>query len=60
MNNLLDTLAVSCFIYTSKVEILLNMNNLLVPTIFNPLVGTSETIRLLNKDINLNSYPFCK
>ena len=55
MNNLLDTLAVSCIISTSKVKILLNMNNPQVTKAFNTLVGTSEAIRLLNKDINLKS-----
>ncbi|BDI12834.1 hypothetical protein (mitochondrion) [Phanerochaete sordida] len=40
---------------TSKVKILLNMNNPQVTKAFNTLVGTSEAIRLLNKDINLNS-----
>jgi hypothetical protein len=52
MNNLLDTLAVSCIFCTSKVKILLNMNNPQVTKAFNTLVGTSEAIRLLNKDIN--------
>ena len=55
MNNLLDTLAVSCIICTSKVKILLNMNNPQVTKAFNTLVGTSEAIRLLNKDINLSA-----
>ena len=31
------------------------MNNPQVTKAFNTLVGTSEAIRLLNKDINLNS-----
>ena len=48
MNNLLDTLAVSCIICTSKVKILLNMNNPQVTKAFNTLVGTSEAICLLN------------
>ena len=55
MNNLLDTLAVSCIFCTSKVKNLLNMNNPQVTKAFNTLVRTSEAIRLLNKDNNLNS-----
>jgi hypothetical protein len=39
--------------YTSKVKILLKMNNPQVTKAFNSLVGTSEAIRLLS--INSNS-----
>ena len=48
MNNLLDTLSVSCIICTVKVKNLLNMNNSQVTKAYNSLVGTSEAIRLLN------------
>ena len=51
INNLLDTLSVSCIICTSNVKILLNMNNPQVTKAFNSLVGTSEAIRLLNLNI---------
>jgi LAGLIDADG endonuclease len=54
INNLLDTLSVSYIICTSKVKILLNMNNSQVTKAFNSLVGTSEAIRLLN--INARHY----
>jgi hypothetical protein len=46
--NLLDTLRLSCFLGTSKVKNLLNMNNPQVTKAFNSQVGTSEAIRLLN------------
>jgi hypothetical protein len=52
--NLSDTLNVSCILYTSKVKILLNMNNPQVTKAFNSQVGTSEAIRLLN--INNNCF----
>lgn len=48
---LLGTLAVSYIFYTSKVKILLNYDNPQVTNAFNTLVGTSEAIRLLNKNI---------
>ena len=52
MNNLLDTLSVSCrYAGTVKVKNLLNMNNSQVTKAFNSLVGTSEAIRLLNLNI---------
>jgi iron only hydrogenase large subunit-like protein len=51
--NLSDTLSVSCLLGTSKVKILLNMNNSQVTKASNSQVGTSEAIRLLN--INTNS-----
>jgi len=54
INNLLDTFSVSYNICTSKVKILLNMNNLQVTKTYNTLVGTSEAIRLLN--INTRHY----
>lgn len=60
MNNLLDTLCVSCItifknkVSTSKVKFLLNMNNSQVTKAFNSLVGTSEAIRLPNLKSNLN------
>ena len=54
MNNLLDTLAVSCKFSTAKVKTLLNMKNPQVTKAYNTLVGTSEAIRLLNNNINLN------
>lgn len=54
ITNLLDTLSVSCIFCTSKVKILLNMNNPQVTKAFNSLVGTSEATRLSNLNINLN------
>ena len=51
MNNLLDTLSVSCIICTVKVKNLLNMNNSQVTKAYNSLVGTSEAIRMLNLNI---------
>lgn len=48
INNLLDTLSVSCIFCTSNVKILLNMKNSQVTKAFNSLVGTSEAIRMLN------------
>jgi hypothetical protein len=48
LNNLLNTLSVSCIICTSKVKILIKMNNSQVTKAFNSLVDTSEAIRLLN------------
>jgi len=57
INNLLDTLNVSCIIfYTFKVKILLNIKNLQVTKTFNSWVGTSEAIRLLYINKNFN---FC-
>jgi len=53
INNLSDTLDISCIICTSKVKILLNMNNPQVTKAFNSPVGTSEAIRLLNIDTKL-------
>lgn len=50
INNLLDTLSVSCIFCTSNVKILLNMKNSQVTKAFNSLVGTSEAIRLLNRN----------
>jgi len=50
----LDTLSVSYNLCTSKVKILLNINNSQVTKAFNSLVGTSEAIRLLN--INARHY----
>jgi cytochrome c/quinol oxidase subunit I/LAGLIDADG DNA endonuclease family protein len=49
-NNLLDTLSISCILYTSKVKTLLNVKNSQVTKAFNSWVGTSEAIRLLNID----------
>ena len=51
MNNLLDTLSVSCIICTVKVKNLLNMNNSQVTKAYYSLVGTSEAIRMLNLNI---------
>ena len=48
MNNLLDTLSVSCNLCTIKVKILLNMNNLQVTKAWSLLVKTSEAICMLN------------
>lgn len=48
MDNLLDTLSVSCNLCTVKVKNLLNMNNSQVTKAYNSLVGTSEAIRMLN------------
>lgn len=48
MNNLLDTLSVSCNLCTVEVKILLNMNNSQVTKALSSLVGTSEAIRMLN------------
>lgn len=49
MNNLLDTLSVSCNLCTVEVKNLLNMNNSQVTKAYNnSLVGTSEAIRMLN------------
>ena len=55
-NNLLDTLSISYILCTSKVKILLNMNNSQVTKAFNSLVGTSEAIRLLS----INAQQFSK
>ena len=49
-NNFLDTLRISCIFYTSKVKILKNVKNPQVTKAFNSLVGTSEAIRMLNKN----------
>lgn len=51
MNNLLDTLSVSCILCTVKVKTLLNINNSQVTKAFNSLVGTSEAIRMLKLNI---------
>lgn len=56
ITNLLDTLCVSCFLCTSKVKFLLNMNNPQVTKASYSLVGTSEAIRLLNINIKLKQY----
>ena len=48
MDNLSDTLSVSCNLCTSKVKILLNMNNPQVTKALDSSVGTSEAIRLLS------------
>ena len=48
---LLGTLAISYIFYITKVKIFLNYNNPPVTNAFNSLVGTSEAIRLLNKNI---------
>lgn len=53
INNLSDTLSISCILYTSKVKILLNVNNPQVTKAFNSQVGTSEAIRLLNINTKL-------
>ena len=50
MYNLIDTLVISCKICTSNVINLLNVKNLQVTKAFNSWVGTSEAIRLLNKN----------
>jgi hypothetical protein len=55
INNLLDTLSVSYIFCTSKVKILLNMNNPQVTKAFNSQVGTSEAIRLLSINTNPNN-----
>jgi hypothetical protein len=55
-DNLSDTLSVSCNLCTSKVKILLNMNNPQVTKAFNSLVGTSEAIRLLSINTNSNRH----
>lgn len=47
--NLEDTFSVSCLLGTSKVKSLLNIKNSQVTKALNSLVGTSETIRLLNQ-----------
>ena len=57
LNNLLDTLIISCILCTSKVKILLNKNNPQVTKAFNSQVGTSEAIRLLNIDTKLYTTP---
>lgn len=56
INNLSDTLSISCILYTSKVKILLNVNNPQVTKAFNSQVGTSEAIRLLNINTKLYQY----
>lgn len=53
VNNLLDTLRISCIFYTSKVKILKNTNNPQVTKASNSLVGTSEAIRMLNVNTKL-------
>lgn len=53
INNLSDTLSISCILYTSKVKFLLNVNNPQVTKAFNSQVGTSEAIRLLNINTKL-------
>jgi hypothetical protein len=62
INKLLDTLSISCLLCTSKVKILLNVNNPQVTKAFNSQVGTSEAIRLLNINtkLDLNSNKFIK
>jgi hypothetical protein len=50
---LIGTLSVSYIIYTIKVKNLLNYYNSQVTKTFNSLVGTSEAIRLLNKNKKL-------
>ncbi len=47
--NLVDTLDISCQFNTSNVKILLKESNPQVTKALNSLVGTSESIRLLNK-----------
>jgi LAGLIDADG endonuclease len=47
---LLGTLIISCLIYTVKVKIQLIYDNSQVTNAFNSLIGTSETICLLNKN----------
>jgi hypothetical protein len=54
INNLLDTISVSCIFCTSKVKTLLNMKNSQVTKAFNTLVETSEAIRLL--DLNNKTF----
>jgi hypothetical protein len=56
ITNLSDTLSISCILYTSKVKILLNVNNPQVTKAFNSQVGTSEAIRLLNINTRLYQY----
>jgi hypothetical protein len=48
INNLLDTISVSCIFFTSKVISLLNLKNSQVTKTYNTLVGTSEAICLLD------------
>jgi hypothetical protein len=50
---LLSTLYISYILYTVKVKIFLNCDNLQITNTFNSLVGISEAIRLLNKSKNL-------
>jgi hypothetical protein len=50
MYNLIDTLRISCNFCTSNVINLLNVKNLQVTKAYDTLVGTSEAIRLLNKN----------
>jgi hypothetical protein len=52
----LDTLGISCIYYTPNVKNLLNIKNLQVTNTFNSLVGTSEAIRLLSKNIKINYF----
>ena len=53
LNNLLDTLSISCIMYASKVKILINNKNPQVTKAYNSLVGTSEAIRMLNENTKL-------
>lgn len=59
-NKLLDTLSISCLFGTSKVKILLKMNNPQVTKAFNSQVGTSEAIRLLfiNNSLKYKNFNF--
>jgi hypothetical protein len=50
MINLIGTLCLSYILYTAKVKILLKYDNPQVTNALNSLVGTSEAIRLLNKN----------
>ena len=54
LNNISDTLSVSCLLCTSKVKTLFYMKNSQVTKAFNSQVGTSEAIRLLNINIKLD------
>jgi len=57
INILWDTLSISCILLcTTRVKILLNMENLQVTKASNSWVGTSEAIRLLFINSNLNLF----
>ena len=53
LNKILDTLSISCILYTSKVKTLKINKNPQVTKAYNSLVGTSEAIRMLNVNTKL-------